>query len=164
MDWNFTLSATASGLINNAVPFEDAAITIELSACRFATDSSSNRHYAIFNGNGIVIIGEERFAFDPNRYGLLIECERQAYGEWLSVTFGTVDAPLMLAGFNLPKWNGLQSGCELHAAPDTGMNCRATLEALAGDTLDMVTLQLERGSTTPTLRVRRAAYAPTSAL
>ena len=54
MDWNFTLSATASGLINNAVPFEDAAITIELSACRFATDSSSNRHYAIFNGNGIV--------------------------------------------------------------------------------------------------------------
>ena len=156
MDWNFTLSAKASGLINDAVPFEDLSITIELSACRFAADNSSNRHVAIFNGNGIVTIGEQRFAFDPNRYGLLIQCERQAYGEWLSVSFGTVNGPLMLAGFDLPKWNGLQSDCELHATPDSGMNCRATLEALHGDTLDMVTVQLERGSTTPSLRLRRA--------
>ena len=157
MDWNFTLSATASGLINNTIPFQDASITVELSACRFSADNGSNRHFAIFNGNGIVTIGEQRFAFDPNRYGLLIECERQAYGEWLSVSFGTVDAPLMLAGFDLPKWNGLQSGCELHANPDSGVNCRATLEALASDTLDMVSLQLERSSTTPSLRLRRTA-------
>ncbi len=156
MDWNFTLSATASGLINNIIPFQDAAISVEFSACRFSADNGSNRHFAIFNGNGIVLIGEQRFAFDPNRYGLLIECERQAYGEWLSVSFGTVDAPVMLAGFDLPKWNGLQSDCELHATPDSGMNCRATLEALHGDTLDMVTVQLERGSTTPSLRLRRA--------
>jgi hypothetical protein len=157
MDWNFTIRATASGLINEAVPFEDAAITIELSACRIVADDSSNRHFAIFNGSGIVMIGAQRFAFDPNRYGLLIECERRPRGEWLSVTFGTVEAPLLLAGFDLPKWNGLQSGCELHASPDSGMSCRATLEALASDTLDMVTLQLERGSTTPSLRLHRAA-------
>jgi hypothetical protein len=157
MDWNFTLSATASGLINGVLPFEDAAITIELSACRFPADTGSNRHFAVFNGGGIVVLGEQRFAFDPNRYGLLIECERKASGEWLSVAFGTVDAPLMLAGFDLPKWNGLQAGCELQAAPDSGMNCPAMLEALASDTLDMVTLQLERSSTTPSLRLRRAA-------
>ena len=157
MDWNFTLRATASGLINEAVPFEDAALTIELSACRIVADDSSNRHFAIFNGTGILLVGEQRFAFDPNRYGLLIECERRPQGEWLSVTFGTVEAPLLLAGFDLPKWNGLQSGCEFHASPDSGMNCRATLEALASDTLDMVTLQLERGSTTPSLRLHRAA-------
>jgi hypothetical protein len=157
MDWNFTLRATASGLINGVLPFVDAAITIELSACRFPADTGGNRQYAIFNGSGIVVLGEQRFAFDPNRYGLLIECERRAYGEWLSIAFGSVDAPLMLAGFDLPKWNGLQAGCELHAAPDSGMNCRAKLEALASDTLDMVTLQLERGSTTPSLHLRRAA-------
>ena len=156
MDWNFTLSATASGLINETVPFKDSTFTVEVSACRIVADDSSNRHFAIFNGNGILVVGDQRFAFDPNRYGLLIECERQPQGEWLSVTFGTVDAPLLLAGFVLPKWQGLQSGCELHASPDSGMNCRATLEALAGNTLEMVTLQLERGSTTPSLRLRRA--------
>jgi hypothetical protein len=157
MDWNFTLSSTASGLINGMLPFENAAITIEMSACRFPADHGSNRHFAIFNGSGIVMLGEQRFAFDPNRYGLLIECERKAYGEWLSIAFGTVDTPLMLAGFDLPKWTGLQAGCELHASPDSGMNCRATLEVLASDTLDMVSLQLERSSTTPSLRLRRAA-------
>ena len=103
MDWNFTLRATASGLINETVPFTDATFTVEVSACRIVADDSSNRHFAIFNGTGIVMIDEQRFAFDPNRYGLLIECERQPQGEWLSVIFGTVDAPLLLAGFVLPR-------------------------------------------------------------
>jgi hypothetical protein len=155
MDWNFTLTTTASGMIDGSVPFDNERVHVELSACRLVSHSNTDRHFAVFNGLGVVAIGDRRFAFDPNRYGLLIECERQASGDWVSASFGTVDAPLMLAGFDLPRWSGLQEIEKLHATQDSGMNCGNTLEALDSVTLEMATVQLERGTSTPTLMVRR---------
>ena len=153
MDWNFTLGTIASGSINSRV-FENARIEIELSACRLA-GGEFDRHFAIFNGLGVVIVDGKRFSFDPNRYGLRLECERQPGGEWLSVAFGTADTPVLLAGFGLPRWFGLEGVPRLQAATDSGMHYSSTLEALDGATLEMATVELARGACSPTLSVSR---------
>ena len=153
MDWNFALGTIASGNINGRV-FEHARVEIELSACRLA-GGEFDRHFAVFNGLGVVTVDGRRFSFDPNRYGLLLECERQAGGEWLSLAFGAADTPLLLAGFGLPRWLGLEGVHRLQAATDSGTNYSSTLEALDGVTLEMATVELARGACSPTLSVSR---------
>ena len=157
MDWNFTLGTVASGTINGIPVFENAPIEVQLSACRLASSANTDRHFAVFNGLGILSIDGRRFSFDPNRYGLLLECERQTGGHWLSVAFGTADAPFLLAGFDLPRWSGLDGLGRVHAASDSGIHCRNPLEALDSVTLEMAALELARGTSTPSLTVGRSA-------
>ena len=154
MTWTVTFDTTASGSIDGTFAFEDAWLQIEFSACRLESDGNTDRHLAIFNGLGRLVLGDRRFAFDPNRYGLLMECQRQAEGEWLTVAFGTADAPLCRAGFALPHWTGPQGIHQAQGAPDSGMNYQNTLEALESVTLKMATLRLERGNSTPRLSLR----------
>ena len=155
MLWDITLTATANGTINGSMPFRDAALRVELTDCLLGPREINARNIAVFSGRGLLLLDERRFAFDPNRYGLLLERDELAYGDWLTVAFGTADSPLILAGFGLAKNADLQHCQELQAEPDTGLNCRAVLEALASDTLDMARLQLEPGKTTPQLSLRR---------
>lgn len=155
MLWNFTLVANASGTINGSTPFNDALVRVKLTECQLAPGAIEARNIAIFSGQGVLLLDDRRFAFDPNRYGLLLERDELAYGDWLSVAFGTADSPLILAGFGLVRNTRLQDGYDLRGESGTGLNCRATLEALDGETLDMTSIQLERGTNTPQLSLRR---------
>ena len=155
MLWNFTLIATASGSINGSKPFRDALLRVEMTECLMTPGDIEARNVAIFTGQGMLLLGEQRFAFDPNRYGLLLERDELAYGDWLTVAFGTADSPLMLAGFGLARNTGLQDGYDLQCERDSGLNCRATLEVLDGETLEMASIQLERGTSTPQFSARR---------
>lgn len=155
MDWTFTLTTSASGTVNGSHVFRDAPLRIELASCRLGAGIETGRHFAVFNGMGQLVLDGRRFAFDPNRYGLLIECEHRPQGDWLTMAFGTVDSPLLTAGFSVPFWQGLPAVEQLQADEGNCLNCPAGLEALAGDTLEMATLSLESETNKPLLTVSR---------
>ncbi len=156
MDWTFTLATTASGTVNGSHVFRDSLVRIELGSCRLGTSLETGRHFAVFNGTGQLFVDGLRFGFDPNRYGLLIECEPRPPGNWLTLAFGTVDSPLLTAGFALPAWHGLPTLDDLPAAEATGLNCPLGLEALVGDTLVKTTLFMNGGAHASRLTIRRS--------
>lgn len=154
MDWTFTLTTSASGTVDGSHVFHDALVRIELASCRLGIGIETGRHFAVFNGTGQLFVDGLRFAFDPNRYGLLIECEQRPPGNWLTVAFGTVDTPLVTAGFRVPFWHGLPAVAQLQAEEGGCLNCTTGLEALAGATLEMATLALESNTNKPLLSIR----------
>ena len=158
MDWTFTLTTSASGTVDGSHVFHDALVRIVLASCRLGTGIETGRHFAVFNGTGHLFVDERRFTFDPNRYGLLIECEQRPQGDWLAVAFGTVDSPLLTAGFNTPPWQGLPNIEQLQAEEGNCLDCPSGLEALTGDLLGLATLRLECGATKPLLTIQRARW------
>jgi hypothetical protein len=142
-------------VVAGRVRFENLPLRLDLTRCSLPSGLDGGRNLAVFGGEGVMLLGGRRFAFDPNRYGLLIERVRQPAGDWLSVSFGTVDAPLVLAGFPVGPQTELAATGEWQASAGNGMNCRGMMEVLSAETLELVRVHLDRGDTRPNLGIRR---------